>query len=50
MAETLSEDAAGTDDARDLKLAIEAAEMGAWLWDVAAGELSLSAATRERQS
>ncbi|MGH7118095.1 MAG: PAS domain S-box protein [Acetobacteraceae bacterium] len=46
MAETLSSPTAVTYDDREFGLAMEAAEVGAWRWDVAAGILHLSTAAR----
>jgi two-component system sensor kinase FixL len=47
MAETLHDSAAGTcENDHDFRLAMDAAEVGAWRWDVATGILHLSSAAR----
>ena len=46
MAETLRGSGGAWDDDHDFRLAMEAGDVGAWRWDVAAGVLYMSAAAR----
>ena len=46
MAETLRGTGGAWDDDHDFRLAMEAGDVGAWRWDVAAGVLYMSAAAR----